>query len=261
MKHVDHLMLIIALGLILSISACQLESLNDPIVVADIENEFYIDMWETAAAVNNLQVLVETIEDETCLNAEIEATSLKRPNAIQIQINDILEPDDCIEGAAPATAQLELGNLPVGIYDFSIELKSTIFNNGQFTVTPERYQLEMESEDGIILVRSQLLRIPKETFWGYVNYEAGAEGLAESFLEDLRTLTIPTNFLRGYYGYFTVNNEVNDVTVTSQPADFTLQSFVHQYERTEQDKIIDLVENYRQEGLEIWLQNDLGELL
>jgi hypothetical protein len=241
-------------------SACQLESLNDPIVVADIDDEFYIDLWETLGTSPRFEIHIETIKDEECLNVVIDASPLKRPQTVNIRIDNIIQPADCIEGLAPAMAQLDLGSMPIGFYNFSIDLKNTIFNNGQLTITDERYSLEMETEDGIILVRSDLYRIPDQTLWGYVNFDLGQNDLAEAFTQELAAFADPFNFKRGYYGHFTINNDANDVTVTSQPIDFTLLPFAQRYDRADEVAITQLVESYRSQGLDIMLQNELGEL-
>lgn len=250
---------ILIFSFLLSFSGCSLDSLNDPVIVADIENEFYIDLWETLGNISDFQLVIETIVDEECLNVPIDFDLLKRPNDFKVTLNEIVVPSDCNPGSAPATASVSLGNLPIGAYSFSINLKNTVNNVGLLTVTPNQYLLEMETEHGFILVRSQLLRIPDHTIWGYVNFVADQSDLAAAFIEELKTLTAPKNFLRGYYGHFTINNEVNNITVTDQPIDFTLTSFIHSYTDEERDAIEGLITSYRDQGLTIWMRNELGE--
>lgn len=245
--------------LLSAIASCDLAEVGDAIIVSDVEDEFYIDMWENLASANGARELVlkiESIEPANCLNYGIDHRFARAGNRLTVSLNQFIEPTDCLPGEAPVKADVNLGSLPSGNYNVNIDFRNTVENTGQLLVSPESYFLTMKSEDGIVLLREELLRVPEDVIWGYVAVQAGAdEAVAEAFLADLQAISDePQAFRSGYYGHFTINNLNGEVFIYEQPTDGSATNFLRQYTGTASD-LKTLVADYRdRHGAELIIQ-------
>ena len=251
------------LGLLLFASACELESLDDPVVVTDVEDEFYVDMWEELNAnQRNLFFNIRTIENETCLNTTIATVFSKLGNELTLELNGIETPEDCLEGEAPALGSENAGQLSAGPYKIAINLQNTIFNSGQLDINQSRYLLNLETENGIKILRSVLLRVPENLLWGYIAYKQESQtSIAESFMTDLRTLTREISLPIGYYGYFTINQNAPQIQVSDSPNSEYLIPFFYSYDAEMEESIQNIVTEFRANNPdpEIALFNYKGE--
>ena len=194
----------------LVLGGCQLEKLQDPIVIAnDIEKEFYIDLKEYLHPTNRqLQLNITTLEDQECQNSSIETDYYLVGREINLSINKIVPPADCVEGMAPAESDILAGKLNPGTYSFDVALRNTVVNKGQLTVSDESFIVKMETQEGIIVLHNSLQKIPERAFWGYLACE---ESECEKLLEELNDLLkdlapAAVDFRPGYYGHFEINN-------------------------------------------------------
>ncbi len=188
-------------------ASCRLGSLDDPIVISDIEKEFYIDFRETLTAPGRqLFVDISTIEMEPCLNATIATELDRKTDGFDISIKQIIEPDDCQQGEAPAIGSVNLGPMSHRSYDFTIDLKNTIYNLGKLSIDENRIVVEMQTEEGIIFLHDELLRVPNETVWGFAaGDEAALDAESLTFVGDLESLGTEKAYLKGFYYYYTIN--------------------------------------------------------
>ncbi len=214
--------------LVLNIASCKLGSLDDPIVISDVEKEFYIDLRETLTVPGRqFYVDIRTIGMEPCLNSTIATELDRKTEGFDISINQINEPADCQQGEAPAIAAINLGPLSNRSYDFTIDLKNTIYNLGKLSVDQDRIVVEMQTEEGIIFLHDELLRVPNQTVWGFV---AGDESTANeeslNFVEDLEGLGNAPSYLKGYYHYYTINTDGSVVVNHEKVVD---RNFVHSF--------------------------------
>ncbi|MBK7869610.1 MAG: hypothetical protein IPJ74_02475 [Saprospiraceae bacterium] len=231
------------------LAGCELASSKDPIIVPEVEDEFYIDLWEEldAPAGRALTVKIESIKNEKCLNYRIDNYFSRTGNRLKISINNIIEPSDCAPGEASVKADVDAGSLPFDTYDFDIDFKGLVVNDGYLSVNNESYVLNMESEHGIVLVRDELLRVRDNTIWGYITYNNSSdENLANNFINDLQSISKTLSSQRaGYYGHFTISPLDGRVFVHQQPTTSFIKTFLYQYDGT--DNILkDLVATYRQ---------------
>lgn len=210
-------LLLILLLLVTGWYGCTFNNVDDPKVVANIEDEFSIRLWETLSPTGrSLQLQTETLAEEDCLNYEITYQVLRLNNRIRTSINDIIEPDDCLVGKSRPTAKIDLGEVDNGLYEFEVNLNnSTIINTGQMVVNDESYTVEMNSTNGITLVPWQLLRVPEQTVWGYLSADA-VDNIASEFMEELNSAATAREFLAGDYGYFTVNDNNVDLPIDTE---------------------------------------------
>ncbi len=250
------------------VASCDFSSLKDPVVITEVEDEFYVDMWETLAPTleeRNLIVKIESIKTEKCLNYRIDYQLHKDGNRLKIALNNIIKPLDCVPGETTVKDDINMDYLPSSFYNFNIDLKNTVFNDGQLIVRSDSYTLDMYSKNGFSLKRTELLRVPEGAIWGYVTFQQAAdEALANQWLDDLNKIgQNPVSYRSGYYGYFTINNLDRKISVLEQPTSNNLKTFLYQY-ADDPAKLKDLVNRYRQNygnRLIIKLYNSKGESL
>ncbi len=253
---------------VLAVSGCDFSSLKDPIVISEVEDEFHIDLWEnlgTTREERSLVLKIESIQTEKCLNYKIDAPFSRDGNRLKVALNNIIQPLDCVAGEATVKADISAGYVSNGIYSFNIDLKNTVFNDGQLNVNSDSYTLNMYSENGFSMKHKELLRVPDGAVWGYVQYQqAPDEAIAKQFVEDLKTRSQnPTTYRSGYYGHFTIGAIDRVISVFEQPATPNTKPFLYHY-TDEPNKLKNLVETYRQQydnRLTIKLYNSKGETL
>ena len=200
--------MIVVIGLI---SSCQLNSLEEPIIIADIQEEFKIEMQEVlTSGVRPLQFIISSIETEDCLNFTITTPVTKVGNKIGVSIQEIIQPDDCQIGHGPAIGHANLGLMTGGIFDLTVDLKNTVFNDGQLTFSDDIFQIKLFSQTGLKLPYSELIKLPDNLAWGYINYQNSEQKqIANQFYGDLTNYISPVQLRVGNYGYFRINDQGN----------------------------------------------------
>ena len=252
--------------MILCISTgCNLSSLEDTVVVPDVDDEFYLDLWEVLSPQGRfLEFRLRTIANESCLNATINHTFQQTNRELSISINEIIREEGCEAGEAPATASMRTYSpLPGGYFPLFVDLRKKISSDGQLVVTSEAYNISLDDGGGVILLRPELLRIPDETIWGYIAFEDGAlDAVAEEFVARLQSISKIHSLREGYYGYFLVNSK-GTLKFSNEVAPAGSRTFTYRYDG-EKEALLDLLEEYRSnygEALNIKIFNTLGEEL
>lgn len=247
------------------IASCDISDLKDAIIVPEVENEFYVDLWEDLSAPGGkvLLVKVESIKTEKCLNYRIDQQFTKTNNQLKIVLNNIIKPLDCVVGEATVKADVNIGDLPSGFYQLNMDLKNTITNEGYLAVENDRYEWDLNTKNGIKPRRKELLRVPENAIWGYVTYtQATDEATANQFVQDLKNISeVPIHYLTGYYGHFVINAADSKVTIHEQPA--IAKPFLYNY-KSEEEKLKNILSNYRRNyanRLTIKLYNGKGQEL
>ncbi len=233
---------------IIAMTGCELASSKDPIIVPDVEDELYVDMWEqlNSPTGRSLVVKIESIEEKNCLNYRLDYFFSRNGNRLKVSLNNIIEPNDCVPGNAPVKAEVSAGSLPSGNYGFDIDFKGLVVNNGTLSVTSESYVLDMKSEHGIVLLRDELLRVPDDVIWGYAAYQQSAdEAIAVDFINEVKAISkLAIGNRAGYYGHFTISPLDGKVFVHEQPSS-NVKTFFYQYTDNE-TTLKNLVADYRQ---------------
>lgn len=207
----------------LMLGSCQLEKLQDPIVITNqIEKEFYIDLKEYLHPTNRqLRFEIRTINEQECLNNTLETDYYILGREINLSINSILPAADCQAGMAPAQSEILAGKLSNGIYKFDLALRNTVVNKGILTVREENYSMKMETQEGIIFLHNNLQKMPSNTLWGYIICEESEwESLQAALTDMLSGQANPATYRPGYYGYFEINNNTTgtrNVFLTEPP--------------------------------------------
>ena len=244
MKHLTTVRWILVGIVVFALVGCKLESLQDPIIVTNIEKEFYINLWEELYPnTRNLRIDLQSIKNQDCLNYTIDYQWNASASRFDLGINHITPPTDCQPGIGPANARIGVGDLENLIFNMKISLGETVINEGQLVVTGESYTLQMETEEGIIIPEKTLRRVPKASVWGFVAFQNSEDqSSADELLAQLNTFGAPLQLKEGKYGYFSVID--NKLLVSGAPENGQVSSFAIDYDG-EEKAIEDLVENFR----------------
>ncbi|MFQ5445738.1 MAG: hypothetical protein ACE5FF_02295 [Saprospiraceae bacterium] len=220
-------------------------SQNDKETIVKVNPEFTIDLFEQLGQPRAFQFKIATIEKQVCTNYSISTYSTLSFNRVTLSVDDLLPPVDCIEGEGPARAVANVGTLPNGYFNLSINLKDAIRNDGLLKVYQDSIVVDLDSKDGLELVHEVLLRIPETALWGYAAYndKAAGEEPAKAFLADLADKATATQSPQGYYGYFKVDGS-GDVILLPPPSHTYFQTFFYNYEGDIADIKV-LLQNYR----------------
>ncbi len=229
---------------VFALVGCKLESLQDPIIVTNIEKEFYINLWEELYPNSrNLRIDLQSIKNQDCLNYSIDYKWNAASNQFDLAINDIVSPMDCLPGLGPANAIIDVGDLENQFFKMNIGLGETVVNEGQLLVNSESYTLQMDTEEGIIIPEKVLRRVPNNSVWGFVAYQNSQDlPIASDLLGQLNTFGNPLTLTEGKYGYFSFLD--SKLLVSGAPATGQVSSFIIEYEG-EQKAIQEVVDNFR----------------
>lgn len=240
--------------------SCNVDNEEEPIIIPFIEDEFYLDLWQNLTPNGSeLEVHFFTLEEENCQNAEV-LSSLRITGRFAIlTLFEILAPETCIPGQAPATGKEVFSEVSNNTYNFTVELKDVVENTGSLTVTSETFSVSTPT-NGIQWRHGSIQRIPTQALWGYISYSSGEEQVkAQALHADLAGLTVPSSLADGYYGHFTLANDTQTIEVSGQEEELTYQSFI--VESTLSDSEIEAwlsrFDNTASEGmqLQLWAGN------
>jgi len=243
------------------LSSCELAKVGDPIVVPDVEDEFYID-WRENLTENqrSLNLTIRTIKEEQCPDASIAYDLIRFNLGYRISLNEITANNNCDNKDKPALVEIPLGRVSQGVYQLHIDLKNSVNNEGSLQANEDFYALNMRSEDGIKVLDDVLYKIPQNTVWGYINYkEAGNEASAKELLDELEAMSQENSFSPGYYGHFRIGS-TGQVAMPGQPISSRLKTFVFVIP-DKREEIIQLADRYRDqfgETIQLNLYDDKG---
>ncbi|MEL6865326.1 MAG: hypothetical protein AAFP19_12950 [Bacteroidota bacterium] len=230
----------------LLISSCRKDSADSPIFEINIEDEFSIDLWEELREESRqFRFDIQTIEAKECDNYELEYDVLQADNRIDLTINNLVLNEGCNPNTSQINTEVPLGSLQSGTYFLQINLREEIINKGRLEISSDQYQLEMDSDHGIQVLREELFRVRPNSIWGYVAYSDSREQEnAEQFIRDLGTISESHESPEGYYGYFTIDKE-DQINLHLDIEPNYEQTFLYRYENDEAI-LIELLDQYRQ---------------
>ncbi|MEZ4986028.1 MAG: hypothetical protein R2795_13495 [Saprospiraceae bacterium] len=212
-------------------ASCNLEKLNDPIIIPVLDQEFTFDLWENLAATNGtgLEIQISTTELEDCLNSQILTEQTRTDQALNLRVYDILDPEVCDPGQAPAQGGEMMHDLAPGTYHLNVDIQDVVVNSGNLIITPNYFRVEMDTQEGIRWVHEELRRVPANTLWGYITYETIDERTqALGIKNELAAMSGELPLVDGYYGYFEVLNNDTQLVVKDMPP-FNVLPFKFRY--------------------------------
>ena len=219
--------------LVLGVSSCKVESLDDPIIVPVIDQEFAFEMWQNLDSGEEfpLEIRMYTLEDYECLNTAILSNFARTGRTLEFTLFDILDPEVCDPGLGPATGVQVLSDIEQDLYRLKIELQDIVSNEGWLTVNDDSYVISMDNENGISWHHYEMRRIPKDALWGYVTYtESTNQQAAENFVEELSNISNESNLFDGYYGHFSLSDTGTKLALHTATVGAEALSFVFSYE-------------------------------
>jgi len=236
---------------VVAFSNCKDESLT-PSVIINVEEDFYIDMFEDISNGEKVfNITIKSIQNQECLNTIIDYhIDINEEEAeIILSINDILDPETCDFGNAPAFVSIPFEKIPEKDYGIHINLKDVVFNNGTLFASSKKYRLFMYAKDGFQLLHENLYKIPEKTIWGYIGYEEeSGRTQADNFIKDLKNLVTnieiaPVAYDTGYYGYFNLL-EGKSITLEKEIEENFLSTFIFYNEDDSHASINSLLDDY-----------------
>ncbi len=148
-----------------------------------------------------------TRKDFPCINYQIKHSLRMDDQSVNIILEKVEESDVCLDAIGPASAFVELGQLPEKEYNLTIQLGESIVKSGTLTVSKNTYQIDMHDYDGVELLNPELFRIPDQTVWGVLKYERSEQNkeIFKYFEQVMdRAGASSKKFAEGDYGYFSV---------------------------------------------------------
>ena len=252
--------LIFLLYVVISIAACS-KGDNDPIIILSVDREFSLNLWENLQPdAAPLEIHLTSILDQDCLNKTIHTTYGKIGNNLTVTIFEIIEPETCDPGNAPAVGFESIDNIGEGTYDLMIELQEVVSNTGKLFVTENDFKIEMNYETGIKWQHKVLSRVPEQALWGYISFEEESQSsIALDFINTLQSQGTVFDQTDGYFGHFTIEN--NEVTaVNKAPIDLNTRLFLQYYDGTP-DMINSITDDFQAsapQGMELHLFDGKG---
>lgn len=257
---------LLACCLIILISACKKE--NDPDIIVNIEDDFYVNMFEDISnGERRLEFRLTSIKEQECLNYSIDynLSFNEGSDMLELSINDLVQPEICIEGTSTASVTVPFGEISDGTYTLFINLKDAITNHGRLSVDDTHYQLDLDSDDGIEITNDILYRVPQQTIWGSIAYDSNnQEDNADAILNDLeevngiRTIQDDNAYSSGYYGYFDLD-ESKSISLQVKPEKEYHKPFIYTVEGDDLTAINDLIETacnqYPELSIELTMAN------
>jgi hypothetical protein len=249
-------------SLLCILSACNLDQNKEPIVVPVLEDEFYLDLWQNLSPQGSeLVIEFKTLKEEECLNTEVLSNYSRSNRNLTLTLFDILAPETCIPGLAPAQGEEQLTSLGQGTYNLIIELQEIVANEGVLSIDDTAFRVETPT-NGFQWQHGRIERMPASALWGYLSYTTDEERLlAEQRLAQLADFTSLPDWSAGYYGYFTLD-ETGNFSLADRliPADTAVVPFLLTTEDTTMlGDWLETTRNQLNEGMQLHVYNGVGE--
>lgn len=251
------------LCLLLVMQACNTDKTESPVLDTEIEKEYELDLWENLSNQTRIfQIRANTIKTQDCLNYFIESSINRTGNNIEINLGKPQIPSVCERGIATAKSSLDLGTISNGVYPFTIKLGQIVPSTGRLVVSSGSFFLSMPTPIGFRIIHNTLLRVPDNTIWGYIGYDAIAQPVVVQFFNDLASISQTNDLPKGYYGYFNLlENGSIELGNAQVSTDRPIQPIVRRFSANEND-LEKLIQSYRDkygQSILIRLRNTAGK--
>jgi len=146
-----------------------------------------------------------------CVNYRLRYDLTRSGSNMRVLFHDVTIGAVCFTATGPATASLDLGDLPSGTYSFIFQAP-TGTTRTDLRVDDDAYTVASVQGESVVFPSPVLRRIPDDTIWGLIGYlghpwEAPFDSLADSFLDSLAAAGAdPITLEPGDYGDFWVDS-------------------------------------------------------
>lgn len=246
--------------LLLTLISCKKESTSN----SEIDSAIIIDTREQLNNDRQTLLLVCTTQKiYGCGNYSIHYKIDKTTNRIDIAFEGIKTPNICLTSLGPATTFIDLGTLPIGLYQLNLTINRTV-KKGELVVTPDRYSISIPNQTQIQLPKSTLPRIPSNTIWGTIGYnKASSEPMAQSVVDALiQTGATTQTYAEGNYWYFNIGTN-GQILSPQNHGYWFVKPFILQY-LGDIDKIKTLLQQIKTQygnELHVTINTSKGEVL
>lgn len=210
----------------------------------------------------NLTLKFLTRKDFPCINYQIKHQLYSNDHSVRIVLEKVEEADVCLDAIGPASAFVELGNLPHNEYDLTIQLGASVIRSGTLTVNKDIYRIDLHDAEGVNLTTPELRRVPRQTIWGSLKFEADQDkkDIIKFFDNALdQAGAKQKKFAEGDYGYFRVGSDGN-ILPSSENREFEREhAFLLDFRGDAEDlqSVLKQV-NQRYEGVQIRIYDNQG---
>lgn len=251
------------LCLMLLMQACNTDKTEAPVLDTEVEKEYELDLWESLGNnTRSFELRATTIKSLDCLNYFIESSSIRKGNSFEINLGKPQIPSQCERGSGVAKSTLTLGTVSNGTYNITIKLGQIVPSTGRLMVSNGSFFLSIPTPIGFRILHNNLLRIPDNTLWGYIAYDASASSTVAQFLTELATISPSPDLAKGYYGYFNLlESGEMELGGPKVATDLPVQPILRRAPTNEKD-LERLVQAYREKYgqlLQIHLRNTGGK--
>ncbi len=197
-----HLYLFLSLCLI--VTSCIDEGPTDNII--NSSDAFKIDLYEDLEHPDSrLLVSLESFEEFDCTNYVIETFKTSSDNNTQIEFVNIQEPEVCLEGQGPASAEIYVETQLNSEQEVKFSFNDEIVDIASLIESKDTYELELKTSYGIKSYISILHKIPNNSLTLIFEYNSEDLFVAiEKYIERLKSFGEDTELPNGYYGHFLV---------------------------------------------------------
>jgi hypothetical protein len=212
----------------------------------------------------SLTFYCRTEKSYPCINYPL-AFSLNKANGkYELTFSGIIETKICLTAIGPATATVNLNNVPNGFYSFEVN-NANLQNCGNLKVSDSEIVLNFSKQNGIEIVRAKTLRVPTNTFWGTIGYHTpDSEKLVADFLQKLKEEgALFSKQKPGHYFYYEIDNKGEIISNKENSGYHYVSAFVFQFNGNESDfkeKVKKIASSYF-DDLYIYINSSKGETI
>lgn len=190
--------------LCLLVAGCDLFQ-NAPEPVVDIPSEFLLEPFEEISeSGRSFQIHLRTLADFDCTNYSFDVVLDRLPWHYDLELRNLVVPENCLPGEAPASAEATAALPAIGRTDFKVILRDLIESEGEVIFSDAAYRFEFEQQNGFEFTETELLRLPQSAVWGTIFHTD--EQVRTDFWSQVAALDheLPPP---GYYGYFRARDD------------------------------------------------------
>lgn len=204
--------LLFTLLIICSFSSCLKDPASEELI--NIKNEFSITLTQQLSTEgSHFALRTTTLTDQDCadnmINANINLTSNDK---LIFNIENISQGIDC-EGDQHSIQSTNSIPLENNYYPFSIFLKNSIESTGGVTVSEGSFSINLNEQNGVIIDRTYLNRIPNDIIWGSIlllDNSLELQDILGAFKGNIQeTISEDHNLVSGDYGFFKIGENLN----------------------------------------------------
>lgn len=193
--------------LCLYLPGCSILEEPDELIIVNISADYVIELSQSLQLGPNLLMInVRSTDTKNCDNSYIDMSTNASGDQIQIILGEIIHsiPCDNIDGFIEAKSSFEVSPRQ---YNINISLKNVVQNFGVIDVSSDRYQLNLESENGISLKYPMVKIIPDGYVWGQIKLnEVDHESTLKSVILETQQKNSSHNLGDGNYSYFIIKD-------------------------------------------------------